>query len=72
MILQCIHYVKDKTDNNNRFHSMSMNVISSHLHQVTFVPDLAALDPPFPVVGPALESHPAFPQKVNAEFVQVR
>lgn len=29
------------------------------------------MDPPFSVVGPLAERHPAFPEKVNAEFVQV-
>lgn len=38
-------------------------------HAVTFVPDLTHF--PWQTVGPLLESHPAFPRKVNAEFVQV-
>ena len=38
-------------------------------HAAIFVDDLDALD--FETVGPALESHPAFPAKCNIEFVQV-
>jgi diaminopimelate epimerase len=40
-------------------------------HAVVFVDSLDAMDPPFAVVGPVMEKHPAFPAKVNAEFVQV-
>jgi diaminopimelate epimerase len=29
------------------------------------------MNPPFNVVGPVMEKHPAFPAKINAEFVQV-
>ena len=29
------------------------------------------MDPPFATIGPVVEAHPTFPQKVNAEFVQV-
>jgi diaminopimelate epimerase len=29
------------------------------------------MNPSFPVVGPVMESHPAFPERVNAEFVEV-
>lgn len=38
-------------------------------HCVTFVEDPAALD--LPSIGPAFEHHPAFPKRVNTEFVQV-
>jgi diaminopimelate epimerase len=38
-------------------------------HAVTFVPDLDAF--PFDRLGPKMEVHPAFPQRVNAEFIQV-
>lgn len=38
-------------------------------HAVQFVEDVAAV--PLAEWGPAMESHPAFPSKVNAEFVQV-
>ena len=38
-------------------------------HAVTFVEDLDAL--PFAAFGPLLEGHPAFPRRVNAEFIQV-
>jgi len=38
-------------------------------HCVIFVPDLEAV--PFETLGPALETHPAFPRKTNVEFVQV-
>jgi len=39
-------------------------------HAVIFVDDLEN-DIDFEVDGPALESHPAFPAKINVEFVQV-
>lgn len=38
-------------------------------HCVSIVPDTAAVD--LPVLGPAFEHHAAFPQGINAEFVQV-
>lgn len=38
-------------------------------HAVTFVDDLDAID--LGGLGPAFETHPAFPARVNAEFVQV-
>jgi diaminopimelate epimerase len=38
-------------------------------HAVVFVPDVNAIDLPF--LGPCLETHPLFPRRVNAHFVQV-
>ena len=38
-------------------------------HAVTFVEDVGALD--LPVIGPPLENHPLFPERVNVEFVEV-
>ena len=38
-------------------------------HAVVFVPDAAAV--PLEVVGPVLETHPAFPARTNVEFCQV-
>ncbi|MBU6230217.1 MAG: diaminopimelate epimerase [Cyanobacteria bacterium REEB459] len=38
-------------------------------HCVTFVADLDTL--PLAVLGPAFEHHGAFPQRINAEFIQV-
>lgn len=38
-------------------------------HFVIFVPDVAQVN--LPHVGPLLETHPAFPKKINVEFVQV-
>ena len=38
-------------------------------HCVTFVPDVAAV--PLTEVGPLFEHHPAFPQRINTEFIQV-
>jgi diaminopimelate epimerase len=32
---------------------------------------MEAMNPPFATIGPIFERHPAFPQKINAEFVQV-
>ena len=40
-------------------------------HGVVFMEDLDGMDPVFEVLGPAMESHPAFPERVNAEFAQV-
>jgi len=40
-------------------------------HSVVFVDDLEKMSPPFATVGPLFESNEAFPQRVNAEFVQV-
>jgi diaminopimelate epimerase len=38
-------------------------------HAVTFVERLAGF--PFEELGPALEGHPAFPRRTNAEFIEV-
>jgi diaminopimelate epimerase len=38
-------------------------------HAVVFVPDPAAV--PLEVVGPSLETHPAFPARTNVEFCRV-
>lgn len=38
-------------------------------HAVLFVPQLSQV--PFEKVGPELEKHPAFPERVNVEFVEV-
>ena len=33
---------------------------------------LDRMDPPFEVIGPAFESSDIFPERVNAEFVEVK
>lgn len=38
-------------------------------HCITFVEDLDTLD--FQTLGPQFEYHPAFPQRINTEFIQV-
>lgn len=38
-------------------------------HCITFVEDLNAID--FQKIGPQFEHHPAFPQRINTEFIQV-
>ena len=38
-------------------------------HCIIFVQDVAAL--PLEKIGPAIETHPAFPRKINVEFIQV-
>ena len=38
-------------------------------HCVTFVEDVAAIE--LENIGPQFENHPAFPQKINTEFIQV-
>lgn len=37
-------------------------------HAVTYVEDVASLD--LPAVGPALETHPIFPERANIEFIE--
>ena len=47
-------------------------VINSYCYiQITFVDDLDKMEPSFNIIGPLFEKDIAFPQKVNAEFVQV-
>ena len=38
-------------------------------HCITFVEDVATI--PLEVIGPQFEHHPAFPQRINTEFIQV-
>ncbi|KAB8320109.1 diaminopimelate epimerase [Tolypothrix campylonemoides VB511288] len=38
-------------------------------HCITFVDDVAAI--PLEAIGPQFEHHPAFPQRINTEFIQV-
>lgn len=38
-------------------------------HCITFVDDVATV--PLEVIGPQFEHHPAFPQRINTEFIQV-
>lgn len=38
-------------------------------HCITFVDDVAAID--LEKIGPQFENHPAFPQRINTEFIQV-
>ncbi len=38
-------------------------------HCITFVSDVAAI--PLESIGPQFEHHPAFPQRINTEFIQV-
>ncbi|MBR8836129.1 MAG: diaminopimelate epimerase [Stigonema ocellatum SAG 48.90 = DSM 106950] len=38
-------------------------------HCITFVEDVAAI--PLEAIGPQFEHHPAFPQRINTEFIQV-
>jgi diaminopimelate epimerase len=38
-------------------------------HCITFVNDVAAI--PLEAIGPEFEHHPAFPQRINTEFIQV-
>lgn len=51
-------------------HSWPVTAVSmGNPHCVTFVEDLDRL--PLTDLGPQFEHHPAFPQRVNAEFIQV-
>lgn len=38
-------------------------------HAIVYVPSTDTLD--LPAIGPAFESHPAFPQRTNTEFLEV-
>jgi diaminopimelate epimerase len=38
-------------------------------HCITFVDDVATV--PLEIIGPQFEHHPAFPQRINTEFIQV-
>lgn len=40
-------------------------------HCIIFVDSFESMDPPFSTIGPVVECHPDFPQRVNAEFVEV-
>ena len=40
-------------------------------HVVVFVPDLDHMQWPFEVIGPLVETHAAFPERINVEFVQI-
>lgn len=40
-------------------------------HTIIFFDDLKKMQPEFTSLGPAVENHPMFPQRVNAHFVQV-
>ena len=39
-------------------------------HAIIFFDDLKEMQPAFNLLGPAVENHPMFPQRVNAHFVQ--
>jgi len=52
-------------------HAYPMTCVSmGNPHAVIFVPDAAAV--PLEQVGPEIERHPLFPERVNVHFVQVR
>ncbi|NMG11299.1 diaminopimelate epimerase [Brasilonema sp. UFV-L1] len=44
-------------------------VSTGNPHCITFVEDVATI--PLEVIGPQFEHHPAFPQRINTEFIQV-
>ena len=50
--------------------SWSVTCVSTgNPHCITFVEDVAAV--PLEIIGPKFEHHPAFPQRINTEFIQV-
>eukprot|EP00981_Chlorochromonas_danica_P002535 scaffold487_cov178-Ochromonas_danica.AAC.23 len=51
------------------FHTTAVSM--GNPHSVIFVESIDQMEPPFAAVGPVLEKHPVFPQRVNTEFVQV-
>ena len=52
-------------------HAFQMTCVSmGNPHAVMYVDDVAAV--PLETVGPEIENHPLFPERVNAHFVQVR
>eukprot|EP00595_Chromulina_sp_UTEXLB2642_P000428 CAMPEP_0196761066 /NCGR_PEP_ID=MMETSP1095-20130614/176_1 /TAXON_ID=96789 ORGANISM="Chromulina nebulosa, Strain UTEXLB2642" /NCGR_SAMPLE_ID=MMETSP1095 /ASSEMBLY_ACC=CAM_ASM_000446 /LENGTH=214 /DNA_ID=CAMNT_0042110129 /DNA_START=167 /DNA_END=807 /DNA_ORIENTATION=- len=40
-------------------------------HAIIYVDNINNFTPPFEVIGPAIENHPMFPERVNVEFVEV-
>ncbi len=51
-------------------HAYTMTCVSmGNPHAVFFVPDVASV--PLEEVGPQIENHPLFPERINAHFVQV-
>jgi diaminopimelate epimerase len=51
-------------------HALTVTCVSmGNPHCITFVPD--ADEAPVTELGPQIENHPAFPQRTNAEFVEV-
>lgn len=40
-------------------------------HAIIFFDDVTQMQPSFNLLGPAVENHPMFPQRINAHFVQV-
>lgn len=61
--------VKDKTISIEGKTYYGTVVSMGNPHIVFFVDDMDKLD--LPVVGPQVETHPAFPDRINVEFVQV-
>jgi diaminopimelate epimerase len=52
-------------------HAYTMTCVSmGNPHAVIFVEDVAAV--PLELVGPRIENHPLFPERINVHFVQVR
>ena len=63
--------MRDPLHNIQRFYMFSISYVRC-VAQVVFVDSLDKMDPAFEVLGPVLENcTAAFPQRVNAEFVEV-
>ena len=58
-------------DNEHTVSYSATAVSMGNPHCIIFVESLDEMDPSFATVGPMVERHAMFPQKVNAEFVQV-
>ncbi len=66
VLLDGVEIVNVPIEINDRTYALTA-VSMGNPHAVIFLDDLDAID--LPVDGPALESHPLFPQRVNAHFV---
>lgn len=56
-------------DFDNKFPFVSTQVSMGNPHLVTFVDDIRSID--LPEIGPKLEKHPLFPDRMNVEFAQI-
>ena len=63
------HVETSEIDFKDEYPFSSLYVSVGNPHLVTFVDKIEDID--LPVIGPKLENHPFFPNRINAEFAQV-